>query len=120
MNTMFGGRSAARADPVTTAKAISPIVEVRNMGHFLGVLGVGIGAPTDLRHATSFACRSFAFSGFLAARLVCSDRSSRKRYSSCRPPSKNSISFQSPSRTAPAGVDRHESLPPPKYPGKCQ
>ena len=73
--------------------------------------GAGIGAFTIFRQATSLACSSAAFAGSFAARSVRSDGSARRSYSSFRPSSKNSISFQSPARTDPAGVVR-QPLPP--------
>jgi len=75
---------------------------------------VGIGAFIDVRHATRRACSARAFSGSSWARLRLSPISSRRLYSSSRPSSRNSISFQSPAWMRLTGVVRHWPGPAPR------
>src|SRR5262249_24100104 len=86
--------------------------EATNQGRGCGsgyhfVLGVGIEADTAFRQATSLAYSSAVLSRSFSAKFVFCDSSARRLYSSFLPSSKNSMSFQSPERTAPAGVVRH-------------
>src|SRR5262245_2318265 len=61
-----------------------------------GVLGVGMGAFVTFRQASSLLCSSRVLSGIVVARLFFSPTSPARLYSSSRPSSRNSISFQSP------------------------
>ncbi len=79
-----------------------------------GLLGPGMGAFTDSRHAASRRVNSRALSGSVFARFLVCDGSSRRLYSSTAPSSNDSSSFQSPDRTAPRGVVRHVFFPAPR------
>src|SRR5262249_43996946 len=81
---------------------------------FFALFGVGISAPTALRQSSSFWYSFLTTSGLSFATFFFSPTSSFTLYSSSRPSSKNSINFQSPERTAPAGVVRQRPLPWPR------
>src|SRR5262249_39009610 len=91
-----------------------PLPFFASVGAACGLFGVGIGALISLRKATSRLCRSRVLSAIDLARLFFSPISSRRLYSSSRPSSRNSISFQSPTSIRLTGVVRQKPGPAPR------